>query len=45
MNIDLTLSWAFITAMNSIAPARDGNETWQVMGGGGLLAACPVADG
>jgi len=26
-------------AMNSIAPVWDGNETWLVMGGGGLLAA------
>jgi cytochrome d ubiquinol oxidase subunit II len=30
-------------AMNSIAPVWDGNETWLVMGGGGLLAAFPVA--
>jgi cytochrome d ubiquinol oxidase subunit II len=28
-------------AMNSIAPVWDGNETWLVMGGGGLLAAFP----
>lgn len=31
------------TAMNSIAPLWDGNETWLVMGGGGLLAAFPLA--
>jgi len=29
--------------MNSIAPVWDGNETWLVLGGGGLLAAFPVA--
>jgi cytochrome d ubiquinol oxidase subunit II len=29
-------------AMNSIAPVWDGNETWLVMGGGGLLAAFPL---
>lgn len=29
--------------MNSIAPVWDGNETWLVMGGGGLLAAFPLA--
>ncbi|MEO7553750.1 MAG: cytochrome d ubiquinol oxidase subunit II [Alteraurantiacibacter sp.] len=31
------------TAMNSIAPVWDGNETWLVMGIGGLLAAFPLA--
>lgn len=31
------------TAMNSIAPVWDGNETWLVMGVGGLLAAFPLA--
>ncbi len=31
--------------MNSIAPFWDGNETWLVLGGGGLLAAFPVAYG
>jgi cytochrome d ubiquinol oxidase subunit II len=31
------------TAMNSIAPVWDGNETWLIMGGGGLLAAFPLA--
>jgi cytochrome d ubiquinol oxidase subunit II len=31
--------------MNSIAPVWDGNETWLVMGGGGLLAAFPLAYG
>lgn len=29
--------------MNSVAPVWDGNETWLVMGGGGLLAAFPLA--
>jgi len=29
--------------MNSIAPFWDGNETWLVLGGGGLLAAFPLA--
>ncbi len=29
--------------MNSIAPVWDGNETWLVLGGLGLLAAFPVA--
>jgi cytochrome bd ubiquinol oxidase subunit II len=33
------------TAMNSIAPVWDGNETWLVLGGGGLLAAFPMAYG
>jgi cytochrome d ubiquinol oxidase subunit II len=32
-------------AMNSIAPVWDGNETWLVLGGGGLMAAFPVAYG
>lgn len=31
------------TIMNSIAPFWDGNETWLVLGGGGLFAAFPVA--
>jgi cytochrome d ubiquinol oxidase subunit II len=30
-------------SMNSIAPVWDGNETWLVMGGGGLMAAFPLA--
>lgn len=29
--------------MDSIAPVWDGNETWLVLGGGGLLAAFPFA--
>src|SRR3546814_16039649 len=29
--------------MNSIAPVWDRNETWLVLGGGGLLAAFPLA--
>jgi len=31
------------TAMNTIAPFWDGNETWLVLGGGGLFAAFPLA--
>jgi cytochrome bd ubiquinol oxidase subunit II len=31
------------TAMNSIAPIWDGNETWLVFGGIGLMAAFPLA--
>ncbi len=31
------------TAMNAIAPVWDGNETWLVLGGGGLMAAFPLA--
>lgn len=31
------------TIMNSIAPFWDGNETWLVLGGGGLFAAFPLA--
>jgi len=31
------------TAMNSIAPVWDGNETWLILGGGGLMAAFPRA--
>ena len=29
--------------MNSIAPIWDGNETWLILGGVGLLAAFPLA--
>jgi cytochrome d ubiquinol oxidase subunit II len=29
--------------MNTVAPVWDGNETWLVLGGGGLLAAFPIA--
>jgi cytochrome bd ubiquinol oxidase subunit II len=29
--------------MNSVAPVWDGNETWLVLGGGGLMAAFPMA--
>src|SRR5947209_10072073 len=29
--------------MNSVAPVWDGNETWLVLGGAGLLVAFPVA--
>ena len=31
------------TAMNTIAPVWDGNETWLVLGGGGLFAVFPLA--
>ena len=31
------------TAMNAIAPVWDGNETWLILGGNGLIAAFPVA--
>ena len=31
------------TAMSSVAPVWDGNETWLVLGGGGLLAVFPLA--
>lgn len=31
------------SAMNSIAPVWDGNETWLVLGGGGLFVAFPQA--
>ncbi|HSM19123.1 MAG TPA: cytochrome d ubiquinol oxidase subunit II, partial [Hyphomicrobiales bacterium] len=31
------------TMVNSIAPVWDGNETWLVLGGAGLLAAFPLA--
>ena len=29
--------------VNSVAPVWDGNETWLILGGGGLLAAFPLA--
>jgi len=29
--------------MNTVAPVWDGNETWLILGGGGLLAAFPTA--
>lgn len=31
------------TMMNSIAPVWDGNETWLILGGGGLFAVFPLA--
>jgi cytochrome d ubiquinol oxidase subunit II len=31
------------TVMNTVAPVWDGNETWLVLGGGGLMAAFPLA--
>ncbi|MFZ7094594.1 cytochrome d ubiquinol oxidase subunit II [Luteimonas dalianensis] len=33
------------TAINTVAPVWDGNETWLVLGGGGLMAAFPLAFG
>ncbi len=30
-------------AMNTVAPIWDGNETWLVLGGGGLFAVFPLA--
>ncbi|WP_457589939.1 cytochrome d ubiquinol oxidase subunit II [Jiella marina] len=30
-------------AMNSVAPIWDGNETWLILGGGGLFAVFPLA--
>lgn len=30
-------------AVNSVAPVWDGNETWLILGGGGLFAAFPLA--
>ena len=32
-------------AMNAIAPVWDGNETWLVLGGGGLFGVFPLAYG
>src|SRR5258707_12524539 len=29
--------------MNSVAPVWDGNENWLVLGGGGMMAAFPLA--
>src|SRR5690242_11699802 len=29
-------------AMNTVAPVWDGNETWLVLGGGGLFAVFPL---
>ncbi|WEM43590.1 cytochrome d ubiquinol oxidase subunit II [Photobacterium sp. DA100] len=49
---DLGIGILFISAettkerdlmMNSIAPVWDGNETWLVLGGGGLFAVFPLA--
>ena len=31
------------TMMNTVAPVWDGNETWLILGGTGLLAAFPIA--
>ena len=31
------------TMVNSVAPVWDGNETWLVLGGGGLMAAVQLA--
>ena len=35
--------WERDLAMNSVAPIWDGNETWLILGGGGLFAAFPLA--
>src|SRR5210317_1677672 len=35
--------WERDLAMNSVAPVWDGNETWLILGGGGLFAAFPMA--
>ncbi len=48
LGIGILFSWIPVgrerdTAMNTIAPVWDGNETWLVLGGGGLLAAFPLA--
>ncbi len=32
-------------AMNTVAPVWDGNETWLILGGGGLFAVFPLAYG
>ena len=31
------------TSVNTVAPVWDGNETWLIMGGGGLFAVFPLA--
>ena len=48
LGIGLLFPWLDVgeerdAAMNSIAPVWDGNETWLILGGGGLLAAFPLA--
>jgi cytochrome d ubiquinol oxidase subunit II len=48
LGIGMLFPWLMVgderdDAMNSIAPFWDGNETWLVLGGGGLLAAFPLA--
>src|SRR5260221_697152 len=50
LGIGILFSWMPVggerdPAMNTIAPVWDGNETWLVLGGGGLLAAFPLAYG
>lgn len=35
--------WERDLAMNTVAPIWDGNETWLILGGGGLFAAFPLA--
>lgn len=49
-DLGIGLLYPFFTAkedrdvmMNTIAPVWDGNETWLVLGGAGLLAAFPLA--
>ena len=35
--------WERDIAMNTVAPVWDGNETWLILGGGGLFASFPLA--
>lgn len=49
-DLGIGLLFAFVTGkedrdimMNTVAPVWDGNETWLVLGGAGLLAAFPLA--
>ena len=39
----ITSKWERDIAMNTVAPIWDGNETWLILGGGGLFAAFPLA--
>jgi cytochrome d ubiquinol oxidase subunit II len=48
LGIGLLFPFVFVRAdrdmmMNTVAPVWDGNETWLVLGGAGLLAAFPTA--
>src|SRR6266478_596334 len=49
-DLGIGLLYPFVTGkrdrdlmMNTIAPVWDGNETWLVLGGAGLLTAFPLA--